>query len=171
MSVPHGNVVADGLCMPHSPRWHEGSLLVLDSGTGRLLRVGPATGQSRAIATELPGFARGLGLCGAYAFIGLSKIRVTSAMDGVPLAGRRDVLKCGVAVVDLRTGGVVASVEFQSAVEEVFDVQVLAGLRIDPDVSPPGAPSSNEAARAAAEPPLDPPGLRVRSHGFWHPGV
>ena len=37
---------------------------------------------------------------------------------------RRDV-----AVVDLRTGGVVAGVEFQSAVEEVFDVQVLAGVR------------------------------------------
>ena len=129
LSVPEGKVVADGLCMPHSPRWHAGSLLVLDSGTGRLLRVDPATGRPRAVATELPGFARGLGLCGAYAFVGLSKIRPTSAMDGVPLAARRGELKCGVAVVDLRDGRVVAAVDFQSAVEEVFDVQVLVGRR------------------------------------------
>ena len=129
MSVPDGRVVAGGLCMPHSPRWHDGALLVLDSGTGRLLRVDPETGEARAVAADLPGFARGLGLFGPYAFVGLSKIRTTSAMDGVPLAARRDALECGVAVLDLRTGGVVASVEFRSAVEEVFDVQVLAGTR------------------------------------------
>ena len=50
-------------------------------------------------------------------------------MDGVPLATRRDALKCGVAVVDLRSGAVVAAVDFQTAVEEVFDVQVLVGQR------------------------------------------
>ena len=43
---------------------------------------------------------------GPYAFVGLSKIRKTSAMDGVPLAERREQLKCGVAVVDLRSGRV-----------------------------------------------------------------
>ncbi len=78
---------------------------------------------------ELPGFARGLELAGPDAFIGLSKIRATSAMDGVPLAERRNELKCGVAVVDLRTGQVIALLEFQTAVEEIFDVQLLAGLR------------------------------------------
>jgi hypothetical protein len=61
--------------------------------------------------------------------IGRSKIRETSAMDGVPLAERRAQMKCGVAVVDCREGCLVALLEFQSAVEEIFDVQVLAGLR------------------------------------------
>ncbi len=128
MSVPDGRVVAGGLCMPHSPRWHEGRLWVLESGTGRLLGVDPTTGVTR-VAAELPGFARGLGPCGHYAFVGLSKIRPTSAMDGVPLARCRGELKCGVAVVDLRTGGVVATAEFHTAVEEVFDVQALTGRR------------------------------------------
>ena len=32
------------------------------------------------------------------------------------------------AAVDLRTGGLVGLLEFQTAVEEIFDVQVLAGL-------------------------------------------
>ena len=66
---------------------------------------------------------------GPYAFIGLSKIRKTSAMDGVPLAERRDELKCGVAAVDLRSGQVIGFLEFQTAVEEIFDVQLLPGLR------------------------------------------
>src|SRR5262249_39640405 len=76
-----------------------------------------------------PGFTRGLAFAGPYGFIGLSKIRAASAMDGVPLARRRGELKCGVAVVDLRTGLTAAFLEFQTAVEEIFDVQLLPGLR------------------------------------------
>jgi uncharacterized protein (TIGR03032 family) len=151
MSVVDGRIVADGLCMPHSPRWYQDRLWVLESGTGRLVSVEAATGETRVLA-EMSGFARGLGLYGPYAFVGLSKIRETSAMDGVPLAQRRAELRSGVAVVDLRSGGVVASVDFESAVEEVFDVQVLAGQRFpevlgfqkdtvqNTFVIPPGAP-------------------------------
>ena len=51
-------------------------------------------------------------------------------MDGVPLAARRNELKCGIAVVDLRSGQVVGFLEFQTAVEEIFDVQLLPGLRV-----------------------------------------
>ena len=68
-------------------------------------------------------------MCGPYAFIGLSKIRSTSAMDGVPLAQRRELLKCGIGVVDLRSGRIIAFLEFQTAVEEIFDVQLLPSLR------------------------------------------
>src|SRR5205814_517273 len=85
-------------------------------------------GRWQSVAS-LPGFTRGLALCGPYAFVGLSKIRATSAMDGVPLAQRREQLQCGVAVVDLRSGQVIAFLEFQTAVEEIFDVQLLPGLR------------------------------------------
>jgi hypothetical protein len=49
--------------------------------------VDPASGRRQTVA-ELPGFARGLAISGPYAFVGLSKIRQTSAMDGVPLAER-----------------------------------------------------------------------------------
>ena len=35
----------------------------------------------------------------------------------------------GVAAVDLRSGGVIAFLEFQTAVEEIFDVQLLHGSR------------------------------------------
>src|SRR5262245_58159973 len=128
MDVPSGEIISRGLSMPHSPRWHDGRLWLLESGTGRLLLLNMETGKGQAVA-ELPGFARGLALLGPYAFIGLSKIREKSAMNGVPLTERRNELKCGVGVVDLRSGRHVAFLEFASAVEEIFDLQVLPGLR------------------------------------------
>ena len=128
VEVASGEVIGRGLSMPHSPRWHDGRLWLLESGTGQLVLVDPSTGRGESIA-ELPGFARGLALAGPYAFVGLSKIRGASAMDGVPLAERREQLKCGVAVVDLRSGRVAALLEFQTAVEEIFDVQLLHGSR------------------------------------------
>jgi uncharacterized protein (TIGR03032 family) len=128
LDVPGGAVVACGLSMPHSPRWHDGRLWLLESGRGRLVVVDVPGGRRQTVA-ELPGFTRGLALAGPYAFVGLSKIRATSAMDGVPLTERRGELKCGVAVVDVRHGGLVALLEFQSAVEEIFDVQLLPGVR------------------------------------------
>jgi uncharacterized protein (TIGR03032 family) len=128
VEVKSGAIISRGLSMPHSPRWHDGRLWLLESGTGQLVLVDPSSDRRQTVA-ELPGFARGLVHCGKYAFIGLSKIRPTSAMDGVPLAERRDQLKCGVAVVDLTSGRLCAMLEFQTAVEEIFDVQLLRGVR------------------------------------------
>ncbi|MBO0698216.1 MAG: TIGR03032 family protein [Zavarzinella sp.] len=127
IDVPTGEILARGLSMPHSPRWHNGRLWLLESGTGWLLTA-DADGRSEPVA-EVAGFARGLCLAGRYAFVGLSKIRETSAMDGVPLAGRRKELKCGVAAVDVRAGRIIGSLEFQTAVEEIFDVQLLPAVR------------------------------------------
>jgi uncharacterized protein (TIGR03032 family) len=128
MEVSSGEIINRGLSMPHSPRWHDGRLWLLESGTGQLVHVDAFRGQRQTVA-ELPGFARGLAIRGRYAFVGLSKIRATSAMDGVPLAARREELKSGVAVVDLVTGQLRALLEFQTAVEEIFDVQLLVGVR------------------------------------------
>ncbi|MCU0878147.1 MAG: TIGR03032 family protein, partial [Pirellulaceae bacterium] len=128
LDVPSGEFVTRGLSMPHSPRWHGDQLWVLESGTGSLLRVDRDTGR-RETVIELPGFTRGLALVGPIALIGLSKIRPTSAMDGVPIAERREDLKCGVAAVDLRSGRLLGMLEFQTAVEEIFDVQLLPGSR------------------------------------------
>jgi uncharacterized protein (TIGR03032 family) len=114
--------------MPHSPRLHEGRLWLLESGTGRLVLLDAAAGRWETVA-QLPGFSRGLTLCGPYAFIGLSRIRETSTFGGLPIAERAAELKCGVAVVDLRRGQVVGLLEFQTAVEEIFAVEVLPGVR------------------------------------------
>ena len=128
IDVASGELVSRGLSMPHSPRWHDGQLWVLESGTGSLSLVDRKTGKGDTVA-QLPGFTRGLAMVGPFAFIGLSKIREMSAMNGVPLADRRSELKCGVSVVDLRNGQSIGLLEFQTAVEEIFDVQLLHGVR------------------------------------------
>jgi uncharacterized protein (TIGR03032 family) len=128
IDLASGELVSHGLSMPHSPRWHDGRLWVLESGTGGVVQVDLATGR-RETVVQLPGFARGLTLVGRYAFVGLSRVRPTSAMDGVPIAERRDELKCGLAVVDLQRGACIGLLEFQTAIEEIFDVQLVSGLR------------------------------------------
>jgi uncharacterized protein (TIGR03032 family) len=128
IDLDSGEFVTRGLSMPHSPRWHDGKLWVLESGAGGIATVDRADGRRETVA-QLSGFARGLATFRGYAFVGLSKIRPASAMDGVPLAARRDELKCGVAAIDMRSGKTVGLLEFQTAVEEVFDVQILRAVR------------------------------------------
>jgi uncharacterized protein (TIGR03032 family) len=135
IDVESGETVVRGLAMPHSPRIHQGKTWLLDSGRGRLVQADLARGTVETV-TELPGYARGLALHGPMAFVGLSKIRESSTFGGLPIAERRDALKCGVAVVDLATGRQMALLEFHSGVEEIFDVQVLPEIR-SPVVSGP----------------------------------
>jgi uncharacterized protein (TIGR03032 family) len=128
IDVASGAVVARGLCVPHSPRVHDGRLWVLESGTGRVLALDPGDGRAEVVAS-LPGFIRGLAFHGRYAFIGLSKIRETSHVDVLPIAERPAELKCGVCVLDVPSGQTVGFLEFEAGIGEVFDVQVLAGCR------------------------------------------
>jgi uncharacterized protein (TIGR03032 family) len=127
IEVTSGQTVTRGLILPHSPRMAGGRLLVLDSGRGRLVTVDVANGRLELIA-ELPGYTRGLAVQGSLAFVGLSKVRATSSLDQVPIAAQPQRLRCGLAVVDLQTGQVLAHFEFVSGIDELFDVQVLPGI-------------------------------------------
>ena len=128
IDVTTGAVVVRGFCMPHSPRVYDARVWLLDSGTGRLVSLDGKTGRFDIVA-QLPGSVRGLSIVEHIAFVGLSKIRDTSTFGGVPIAENRAALKCGVAAVDLRTGELRGTFEFQSGVDEIFDVAVLAGSR------------------------------------------
>jgi uncharacterized protein (TIGR03032 family) len=128
IDVASGQTVARGFAMPHSPRVHRGRVWMLHSGAGQLVLVDPASGRIETV-TELPGYTRGLALYDRFAFVGLSKIRETSTFGGMPIAERRPELKCGVGVVDLGTGRLMAHLEFVTGVEEIFDVQVVPGAR------------------------------------------
>src|SRR5436305_14178915 len=119
--------------MPHSPRWHAGKLWVLESGTGGIGCVEPGTGRYERVA-ELPGFTRGLDFAGDLAFVGLSQVRESAVFSGIPIAERPlEERCCGVWVLDVSTGSTLAFVTFEDAVQEVFAVQVLPGVRF-PDL-------------------------------------
>jgi uncharacterized protein (TIGR03032 family) len=127
IDVQSNEVISRGFAMPHSPRVYNDKLWVLNSGCGELATIDRKTGQSETVES-VPGYTRGLAFCGPFAFVGMSQIRETSVFGGVPIAEKRDELRCGVAVIDLRSGKSVAYLEFETGVQEVFDVQVLPGM-------------------------------------------
>ena len=83
---------------------------------------------------------------GGLAIVGLSRIRETSVFNDIPIAARRDELRCGLAIVHLKSRQTIATLEFKSGVEEVFDVQVVPGSRcpaiIGPHCEKDGMPST-----------------------------
>ena len=119
-------VVLDGLAMPHSPRWHDGRLWVLNSGHGQLLRLDGRGGAD--VVCELPGYLRGLCFVNGYALIGLCKIRESNVFGGMPVQQRHAELLCGVAVVSLRSGKRVGTLSFTSGCTEIYDIRFLAGI-------------------------------------------
>jgi len=135
IEVPNGRLLTRGLSLPHSPRVDGNRIFFLHSGQGELAFADAGTGQVTAVA-RLPGVLRGLAIHGGFAFIGLSKARPT--LEGVPVVAERDKLRCGLWAVDLRTGAIVAHLEFCTGVEEIFDVQVLPGI-MSPYISGPAA--------------------------------
>lgn len=146
IDVVSNQVIARGLSMPHSPRWYNGKLWVLESGQGRLCTIDPATG-TKTVVAEVPGFARGLAFAGPYAFIGLSLVR-ERVFDGIPIAQRAE-RHCGVWLVDTRDGKILGFLRFEGSVQEIFDIQLLAGARY-PDVL---EPSDDHVGAAFTLPP------------------
>ena len=142
IDVPGNRVVARRLSLPHSPRMDGDQIYFLNSGRGDLTVAHPRTGEVKSIAC-VPGVARGLAIHGAYAFVGLSKARPT--LQGVPIVVDREKLRCGVWVVDLRSGEIAGYLEFGAGIEEIFDVQVLPGI-VSPYVSGPAAEKDSGAA-------------------------
>jgi uncharacterized protein (TIGR03032 family) len=139
IDVPTAEVVAQGLSMPHSPRWHGGRLWLLESGRGSLATVDVATGAVQTVA-ELPGFTRGLAFLGDLAFVGLSQIRESSTFGDLPVTRRLSERQCGVWMVDLRSGEIAGFLRFEDLVQEIFDVAVLPGVRF-PEIAEADGPT------------------------------
>src|SRR5271165_5191210 len=116
--------------MPHSPRWYAGRLWICESGAGTFGFIDPNTRKYVPIA-EVPGFTRGLDFAGSLAFVGLSQVRESAVFSGIPITERLtdEQRTCGVCVIDLTTGEVIALLRFETAVQEVFAVTVLPGRR------------------------------------------
>lgn len=123
------DVITRGLSMPHSPRWYNGRLWVLNSGSGGFGFIDPATDRYEPVA-ELPGFTRGIDFVGPLAFIGLSQVRESAVFSGIKIAERpTEERSCGVWIVNIETGQTVGFVKFEDAVQEIFAVQILHNAR------------------------------------------
>jgi uncharacterized protein (TIGR03032 family) len=132
IDVESGEIVADGLSMPHSPRLHDGRLWLLNSGAGELGYVDPASGRFEPVAF-CPGYARGLAFAGGHAVVGLSLARENRTFSGLPLdralKDRDAEPRCGLAVIDLASGDMSHWVRIEGVVRELYDVAWLPGVR------------------------------------------
>jgi uncharacterized protein (TIGR03032 family) len=128
LDVASGEVLCRGLSLPHSPRWHDGRLWLLEAGTSTLGVVDQRTGRYQPVAA-LPGLPRGLAFWDRYAFVGLSQAGALGFFRDLPLAQRVPPERvCGVWVVDVVTGNVVAWLEL-GGMQEVAAVERLPGRR------------------------------------------
>jgi uncharacterized protein (TIGR03032 family) len=132
IDVTTNEVIARGLSMPHSPRIHGDRLWLLNAGTGDLGILDPITGRFETV-TFCPGYARGMSIVGNFAVIGCSQIRKNQTFNDLPLADRlaerKAEARCGLLVIDLRSGDIVHWLRIGGVVEELYDVAVLHRVR------------------------------------------
>lgn len=131
IDVQTDEIVCEGLSMPHSPRWHNGRLWVLNAGTGHL---GWVDFENKAFVphASVPGFARGLSIIGNVAAVGLSKPR-NQRFEGLQLdeeLKKRDAEPwCGVQIISLTNGDVMNWIRFEGDISEIFDIAFLPNVK------------------------------------------
>ncbi len=132
IDVQSNEIVARGLSMPHSPRLHDGRLWLHDSGNGNFGSINLETGQFEPL-TFCPGYLRGLTFIGDFAVVGLSKPRENKTFSGLALddelANRDAEARCGLHVIDLKTGDTVHWLRIEGIVSELYDIVALPGVR------------------------------------------
>ena len=131
IDIPTKEIILTGLSMPHSPRFYQGKLWLLNSGTGEFGYVDQTVGKFEPV-TFCPGYLRGLAFWKHFAIVGLSLPRGKSfsglALDE-KLAAKQASSRCGLLVIDLNTGDIVHWLRVEGVVTELYDVQVLPGVR------------------------------------------
>ncbi len=132
IDVIRNDIVCTGLSMPHSPRWYHDKLWLLNSGTGDFGYVDLATGRFESVCF-CPGYMRGLSFHGHFALIGLSKPRHNKTFSGLALddnlKSRNAEARCGVQIIDLRTGDIVHWIRMEGVIDELYDVIILPHVR------------------------------------------
>ena len=124
IDIDSNTILVRGLSMPHSPRWYDGKLWLLESGYGSLAWVDLKSGKVNTVA-KLPGFTRGLDFYGPLAFVGLSQVRESATFSGIPITEQLTERISGVWVVNIKTGEMAAFLRFEEAVQEIFAVEIL----------------------------------------------
>lgn len=131
IDIETNEVVCEGMSMPHSPRWANGKLWVLNAGSGHLGWVDFASKKFVPLAF-FPGFLRGLSIIGNVAAVGLSKPR-NQRFEGLALdeeLRKRDSDPwCGVQIVSLTNGDVSNWIRFEGDITEIFDISFLPEVR------------------------------------------
>lgn len=118
-------IIASGLSMPHSPRWYQGKLWLLNSGTGDF---GYIENGEFVPVTFCPGYGQGLAFVGDFAVVGLSKPRdyhFSGLLLGEKLQQKQAEARCGILIIDIKTGNIVEWLDMDTEATELYDVAIL----------------------------------------------
>ncbi|MDM8522676.1 TIGR03032 family protein [Desulfococcaceae bacterium HSG8] len=130
MDVTADEIVLTGLSMPHSPRIYQDRVWLLNSGAGEF---GYFDSDRFNPVVFCPGYLRGLAFHGDFAIVGLSKPRHDRTFMGLPidraLAAKDAAPRCGIAVIDLKSGYIAHWADIEGVVVELYDVVVLPDIR------------------------------------------
>lgn len=127
LDIESGEAILRELPMPHSPRVYDGDLYVLLSATGEVVKVDVERGEFDVVH-RIDGFVRGMARIGDYLFVTSSRLRKSHTFGDLPLAQEGRAF-CGVTVLHLPTGAKVGELRYLRSCEEIYDLQVLPGLR------------------------------------------
>ncbi|MEM6299463.1 MAG: TIGR03032 family protein [Bacteroidota bacterium] len=131
IDVQTNEIVCEGLSMPHSPRWHNGKLWLLEAGTGYFGYVNLET-KSFERVTFCPGFLRGMGFIGNYAVVGISSARKNKTFSGLQLdenLQKENVdARCGIQIINLETGATEQWIRLKGIIDELYDVHVMPNV-------------------------------------------
>jgi uncharacterized protein (TIGR03032 family) len=148
IDVETDTIIADGLSMPHSPRVWGDAIYLLESGRGYLVRIDRRSGK-REDLTFCPGFARGIAFVSHYAVVTVSLPR-HGTFEGLPIEqtirANGTGPRCGLLVIDLRSGDIVEWYRLRGEVSELFDVGLIPNIRCPRGMGP-HAPGLGEALR------------------------
>lgn len=132
IDVESNEILLSGLSMPHSPRWYQDKLWLLNSGTGEFGYADLDKGHFESVAF-CPGYLRGFTIHGNFAIVGISQPRHNKAFSGLALdeklQDRNAEPRCGLLVIDLRSGDIVHSLRINGVILELYDVVTLPGIR------------------------------------------
>ena len=146
--IIENKLICKNLSMPHSPRFHNGKLWLLESGTGYFGYVDFSKIEEDVDSKKkekyhpfvrkvfLPSYIRGITFVGdRYAVVGGSQDRHEQTFQGLALSENLEdkgisETKCGLYVIDLESFDVVHQFEFKGTqVKEIYDVTVIPDVK------------------------------------------
>lgn len=129
--IVYEKVLCTDLSMPHSPRWANDRLYLLEAGTGYFgyIDIENKSSEFKKL-TFIPGFIRGLSIIkNKYALICSSLDRHETIFQDISLGNQLQLnnaeAKCGIFVVCLDTNKIISHLYFKTEPKELYDVIVI----------------------------------------------
>ncbi|MGL5833158.1 MAG: TIGR03032 family protein [Waterburya sp.] len=131
IDITNNRIVATGLSMPHSPRYYQDRLWLLNSGTGEFGYLDLQQSKFEPLVF-CPGYLRGCAFRDNYAVVGISQLR-NKTFSGLLLDQKLQQadLKsfCGLLIIDLLQGEIIHWLKLEGVVSELYDVAILPKIR------------------------------------------